>query len=89
MTDKDKATSRRVTAGKIDVGALDVLAKTAEDAERPPRPVHCGTGEYLFMAAQLITLFCIGLATEYGDGTSKDAKGALSNNGNGVLPTAI
>jgi len=78
-----------VTAGKLDVGALDVLSPSAEDAERPPRPTHCGTGEYLFMAAQILTLFCIGLTTEYGDGTTKDAKGALSNNGNGVLPTAI
>jgi len=93
MTDKKEkiteARSRRVVAGTLNVDQLDIFASHEDESDRPPRPGKCGHAESLFMIAQIITVMIIGLTCEYGDGTTTDKKTKIvTNNGNGVLPSA-
>jgi hypothetical protein len=61
-----------VTVREVDHKAVDILLKTDdEDNKKPPKPEHCGGGEFLFMIAQLITVLMIGLFCTY-ESTDED-----------------
>ena len=61
----------------VDHTGVDVLLDIAADAEKPPRPEHCGFGEFLFMAAQLLTVVFIGTCCTY-DMLDGKAKGSAT-----------